>query len=525
MGNPKHALINPLSMILIFRRLGLELALPKLVLLCLLLAGNPVAGRGAVVPVAGTFSFSPLAREAYQQVFNLRFNEARQTLAEMKRREPDNLTALLVENYLDFFSVLINDDRTEYTRLLKGMEPRLSSIARGDRKSPWLLYSQAEIRLQWAILAGKYGNFLTSLSDIKQAYALLEQNRREHPDFTANLKSLGLLHAMIGNIPDEYRWSIKALGGMNGTIEQGMAELEEVLDYARQHDFVFEEETRVAYAFLQLHLENQKSVAWNTIASGKLAPEKSPLAAFALASLAMRTGRNDEAIRILEACPEGGAYHPFPYRYFLLGIAKLNRLDADAYKPLQKFVKIFRGESGIKEAYQKLAWHQLVMGNETGYRTYMRYVKSEGNDRSEPDKAALREAQRGELPDARLTRARLLFDGGYFQRAYDLLQGAGKDYPADGPSGLEYSYRLGRIAHELGKTQEAIHLYTQTIDRGAQQPLYFACNAALQLGMLYEAQGAGAKARAAYQRCLGLQPEEYAASLHAKAKAGLERVQ
>jgi len=484
---------------------------------------RPYLSEMGLCTPTSTFDFSPLARDAYQKVFSLRFVEAATALAELRRREPNNLIAPLVENHLDFLTVLVNDDRGEFERLAKNMEPRLSRIARGNRKSPWFLFSQAEIRLQWAILHGKYNAFLTSLSDIKQAYALLEQNRKEHPDFAPNLKSLGVIHAMVGAVPEEYRWTVRALSGIQGTVEQGMRELGAVLEHARQHDFVFEDETRVAVAFLQLNLKNEKNLAWKILSSGNLEPTKNPVAAFALASLAMRTGRTDEAIHLLKSCPDGGAYHPFPYRHFLLGIAKLNRLDPDADKPLQTFIKAFKGESGQKEAYQKMAWHQLVHGNESGYRSYMKLVKSTGNDRSEADKAALQEALRDEVPDARLLRARLLFDGGYYQRAYDLLRDAGAAY--SGKQALEYGYRLGRILHELGKIEQAERLYTQTIENGAKNPAYFACNAALQLGILHEEQGNTAKAKSAYQRCLDINPNEYQASLHAKAKAGLERLQ
>ena len=471
---------------------------------------------------AGTFEFSPLARDAYRKIFSLRLSEATATLAELRRREPNNLIAPLVENYHDFLMVLVNDDRAEFNRLAKNMEPRLARISRGDRKSPWYLFSQAEIRLQWAVLNGKYNAYLSSLSDIKQAYALLEQNRKEHPDFMPNLKSLGVIHALVGAVPEEFRWTVKAMSGIQGTVEQGMRELRSVLEHAGRHDFVFEDEVRVSVVFLQLNLENERSEAWSILSSGKLEPAKNPIAALAMASLAMRTGRNDEAVRLLESCPEGGAYHPFPYRYFLLGIAKLNRLDPDADKPLLAFLKKFKGESGVKEVYQKLAWHQVVQGNESGYRNYMKQVKTAGNDRSESDKAAQQEALRGEVPDTRLLRARLLFDGGYYQRAWDLLRDAGGAY--SGKQSLEYGYRLGRIAHELGKTEQAERLYAQTIESGSKDPAYFACNAALQLGILHEEQGNKAKAADAYRRCLELKPEEYRAGLHAKAKAGLERI-
>ncbi|MFN0015080.1 MAG: tetratricopeptide repeat protein [Saprospiraceae bacterium] len=476
----------------------------------------------APVIAAGTFEFSPLARDAYRKAFSLRFGEAAAALAELRKREPNNHITPLVENHLDFMTVLVNDDQAEYKRLAQNMEPRLARLARGDRKSPWYLFSQAEVRLQWAVLHGKHNAYLSGLSDIKQAYALLEQNNREHPGFAPNLKSLGIIHALVGAVPEEYRWTIRAMSGISGTVEQGMGEIREALAYAQKHDFVFEDETRVACAFLQINLANERTEAWKIISSGGLDPAKNPVATFAMASLAMRTGRNDEAVRLLEACPEGGAYHPFLYRHFLLGMAKLHRLDPDADKPLLAFLKNFKGENGIKEVYQKLAWHHLAKGDETGYLNYINMLKTKGNDRSEADKAALEEARRGEVPDVRLLRARLLFDGGYYQRAHDLLRDATGTY--SGKLALELEYRLGRIAHELGKATEAERRYEQTIEKGRKNPAHFACNAALQLGLLHEEKGSTAKAKAAFERCLELQPEDYRASLHAKAKAGLSRL-
>lgn len=472
----------------------------------------------------GYFDFSPRARTIYQQVLSLRFTEARSGLDVLRREEADNRIIGLLENYLDFLTVLVDDNRQGYESFVKRTGPRIAGIAHGDSRSPYYLYAQAEIRLQGAVLRGRYGDYWSCFNEIRKAYALLRENQRRYPGFMPNRKSLGILHTLIGNIPDEYRWGLNVLGGLSGTIEQGMAELESVLSYARRHDFVFEAETRLAYSFLLLHVENKKETAWQTLSAGAAAAQTTPLATFALANLAMRTGRNDEAIRLLETCPAGVAFHPFPYRFYLLGIAKLNRLDPDANQALETFVQTFSGESGLKEACQKLAWYQLVTGNEKGYRYWMAQVRVKGNDRSEPDKAALREARSGEMPDARLTRARLLFDGGYYARAYELLRNNAAAYTGAGKSAAEYSYRLGRIAQELGKTEEALRLYAQTMAAGAGKPWYFACNAALQMGLLYEQQNVFAKARTAFNRCLDLKPEDYAASLHARAKAGLARL-
>jgi hypothetical protein len=280
----------------------------------------------------------------------------------------------------------------------------------------------------------------------------------------------------------------------------------------------------VAYSYLQLHLNNKNETAWKTMIEGLKDHKTNPLAMFALANVGMRTGHNDEAIKLLEQMPTGTQYQPFPYRYFLLGIAKLYRLDTDANQFLQQFLNNYKGQFGIKEAYQKLAWFQVLKNDQQGYWNYIYQAKIQGITRADTDKAADREANKGEMPDIQLLKARLLFDGGYLQRAYDLIKNNETQFAKFEKTQLEYLYRMGRICHKLNKSQEAINYYSQTIEKGAQKPWYFACNAALQLGLLYEDRKEWANARAAYQRAVKIDTEEYSASLHARAKAGINRV-
>ncbi|MDX2134579.1 MAG: tetratricopeptide repeat protein [Saprospiraceae bacterium] len=470
------------------------------------------------------FSFSHTARDAYHSVISLRFEEGYQRTAHLRKEEPDNLIPVFLDNYTDFLTVLLYDNEGEYKRLSRQMDARLARVAQGDRTSPYYLYIQAEIRLQWAVAHARFNHWLVCMSDIKQAYALLLENKKRFPEFKANLKSLAIIHAMTGSVPEEFRWTLKTFGGIEGSVDQGLREIEEVLAYARTHDYVFEEEALVLYAYMQMYLNNRSDKAWAMLNSGRLNPQSSPLAAYALANLALHTGRNEEAIRLLEQCPSGKGYAPLVHRYFLLGIAKLNRLDADANKPLETFVKSYQGTINLKEAYQKLAWHHLMHGNVSGYWLHISFVKTAGSERVEGDKAALREAQTGEIPDPLLLKARLLFDGGYANRAYSLLEGKQKMFDNELRKSLEYTYRMGRITHAMGRHDEALRYYRNTFERGSEEPWYYACNAALQTGLLYEEKKQYAPAREAFQQCLRIKPREYATSLHNKAKAGLNRL-
>jgi tetratricopeptide (TPR) repeat protein len=121
-------------------------------------------------------------------------------------------------------------------------------------------------------------------------------------------------------------------------------------------------------------------------------------------------------------------------------------------------------------------------------------------------------------------KSRLLFDGGYYQQALDLLQTKKEaDYKSTADQ-LEYCYRSGRILQALFHPNEAISFYSKTIQLGKSSKFYYACNASLQLGIIYEQYKNPLKAKEFYGFCLTLKPDDYMSELHSKAKAGLARV-
>lgn len=456
----------------------------------------------------------------------LRFGEAHILLAKLKLEDPDNLVVHHIENYIDFFRLYITEDKALYKQLEANKDRRLAAIETGDESSPYYLFLQADIRLHWALVRLRFEEYLPAFTDVNRANKLLEKNQELFPDFMPNLKDLAILHAMVGTIPDGYQWSVRLLSSLKGTIDQGKKEMEKVIAYARKNpDFLFAKEAQALQAYLLLHLANEPAQAWNTIRRSQLAPSDNPLHAFVVANIAMRTGHNDEAIRILEKAPQDGMFHPLPFLEFMLGLAKLRRLDRDAGKHFEKFLEKFDGTHYVKEAYQKMAWQTLINGDPVGYRTQMLKVSQHGNSTGGGDSNAQKEADSGRTPHVDLVRARLLFDGGYAQKAYDLIAPLKLEEAKDQYLRLEYTYRMGRILQELGRPAEAIDYFEKTLTiSGDNSPFFFACNAALQIGLLYENIEDWKKAKDYFRKCLLLNPDEYATGLHQKAKAGLARI-
>ncbi len=470
---------------------------------------------------AQSYTFNKRCIEAYTYIQELRFEKGRQLLNAEKKENPDNLIPYLVENYIDFLTTYINEDQAEYKKLYPNREVRLDKLETGNASSPYYLYCQAEVMIQWAFSKLKFEEYVGAFTDVRKAYLLLEENQEKFPDFVANKKSLGMLHAIVGAIPDQYKWGVNMLG-MDGSIDQGLKELKSILDYSKTNDFIFEQEVYLYYAFVVLYLGHDASTAWNLVKD--LDTKTNLINVFCKSSVAMRTGRNDIAIQTIQSRPTGAEYAQYQYLDFMLGLAKLRKLDYSAAGDFEKFIRNYKGKNYIKEAYQKLAWLSLIKGEKDKYWENMYYVKSRGDDLIDDDKQALYEAESGKMPNVTLLKSRLLFDGGYYKDALKLLEGKSVDSFSDKKDKVEFTYRAGRIYDMAGQPDKAKGFYTATIQNGKSLPYYYAAASAYYLGNIYEQEKDYANARKYYQLCVDSSNKEYQTSLDGLAKAGLNRV-
>ena len=469
------------------------------------------------------FELNDRCRRAYDLIFALRLNEGLALLEVEKKENPGNRMPWFLENYADFFVCYIGEEEKEFKLREPKKDLRLKELHKGDSKSPYYRYTEAEIHLQWALARLKFEEYLNAFREIRKAYLLLQENQRLFPDFKPTAKSLALLHGIIGAIPDQYQWGAR-LVGLDGDIDQGMGEMRALLNWSNNNDFVFEQEALVYYTLMSLYLDNDPESAWETVNADRLTLKNNLHNHFIAASVAMRTGRNDEAIRILENAPRSKEYLSFGYMDFMLGLAKLRRLDGDAHLALERFLANFKGRNYIRECYQKLAWNALVQNRPDRYIEYMILCRQRGVSIIDDDKQAEKEAQRGAQPNALLLRTRLLFDGGYYKRALQGLEGKKMEDFSSLPEQVEFTYRAGRIYDEADLPAQAKGFYLATLQNGESLEYYFAASAALHLGYMYEEEGNYQKAAEYFRRCLKMKDHEYKNSLQSKAKAGLNRV-
>lgn len=471
--------------------------------------------------MAQHFTVNSKFEESYALLLNLEFEKADNLIKELKVDDKSNLASFYLEDLSDFLYIVVSENQVEFEKRKDHRSERLNQLSKLPNDSPYKLLAIGEVHLHWAFSKMRFGEYLSGARDINKAFHALESNVRKFPDFLPTYKSMGLLHTLIGTVPENYRWATNLMG-VDGTIEQGVLEMESVIQKSEAKKKLqnLRKETLFLLTFLHINLLNDSEALLKY--QQYLQSENGPLMDFAKASLLKELGKTDDAILVLES--SATATKLFPYLNFLLGEMRLSKMDKNADQSLIEYTKSFQGNSYLKAAYQKLAWHALLVKNDPAlYKKMMQKIDGVGNTMLDEDKAAQKEFDSAKTPQKSLLKARLQFDGGYYKNALTTLISAKTDGFTEEDQ-LEFMYRLGRIHDRLENHKEAISYYQLTIKTGAESKRYFAANSSLMLGLLQERLGNNEKAKHAFQACTSFNNTEYRNSINQKAKAGLIRL-
>ncbi|ELR73241.1 hypothetical protein C900_04752 [Fulvivirga imtechensis AK7] len=401
-----------------------------------------------------------------------------------------------------------------------GVKHRTDIIDGLKSGSPYKNFYLAEMYLQKAFVNLKFGNDWTAAWDFRQAYKLIRKNSdRQHASFIPNYKSMGLLHVMIGSVPERYQW-IMSLLGMHGTVQQGIAEIQRVAD----SDGMFSQEAKVVHYLLQAYLLNESDTAVSNFNELFQLNDKNLLFGYLYMSLLIKNSQSETALDVFNDLMElDDNYLEFNFLNYLAGEIYLQKGDyplAETY--FHDFIKNSKGENFIKDAYYKLFLTYWISNEEDKAIRAHKKAQSAGKTISEADKHASKSLSQTEYPNKMIMKLRLLTDGGFYQQAEELLE---QPFVLNSKKErVEFVYRKARLLHKSGKIKEAIGLYQETIDASGRENWYFAPNACLQLGYIYRAQNDTPWAKNYFNQVLSYKNHEYKTSLDNKAKAALEQL-
>lgn len=121
-------------------------------------------------------------------------------------------------------------------------------------------------------------------------------------------------------------------------------------------------------------------------------------------------------------------------------------------------------------------------------------------------------------------KARLAFDGGYYDKALELLSSYSENSFDQASNRAEFNYRKGRIFQKLNNLQNAIAYFERAIILSENQNWSFGASSALQLGYIYQSKNEKMKSKLNFEKAISYKKHEYKNSVDNKAKAALNEM-
>jgi len=472
------------------------------------------------------FDLNSNMSNAYSYCIDLNFSKAKYFLEMEKNINPENGFIYLNENYIDFLKIIITEDQSYFEKQKPFKNERLKKIRRNDKDSPFYLFSQAEIYIQWAFVRIKFKEYFLAAYELQKAYSLLKKNDELFPDFILNKKNIGVLKILLGSIPDEYNWILSVIG-LEGSINRGFDDLYSVLNYTENFEKynIYEDEVIFYLSFLEMNMRNIKQSRLSLLNKIEDCCLSSDLLVFCAARLSNKMGDNQRTLKILEEVKPSNNKINFYYLDYLYAMSKLYQLNfEEAENSFLRFVSNFKGDNYIKSAYHKLSIISFLTDSIDKRDFYQNKTLELGQSFIEEDKYSENQVKNRYIDDKDLIMARFLFDGGYYQRSLNILesinQPALKDYNL-----AEYYYRIARLYQKLNYSKnDILDAFYQLLDLENSYNLYYFPMSNLQIALEYEKEENDKAALMYFQKTLKYDAFDYETGIKKSAKAGLNRI-
>jgi tetratricopeptide (TPR) repeat protein len=475
-------------------------------------------------PKAADFDMNPTMQKAYSEIIKTNLVVGRTILENDKT---NNGVKVYLKSYADLIQLLIDEEKYFYEQFIDNQTSRIVYLEKLDKKSPYNRFLQAEIRIHTAFVKLKFGHDVKGSWEIIKAYKLLEANAKEFPDFLPNQKSLGLLHILIGSTPENYQWVANLLG-LEGNIKQGLAELQNVIQKDQMYGNEAQLMNYLIHAFI-LKFTPKKLADFQVFIQQH--PDNQLFTFFGITTL-MKEGKSEEALKIMDNQKFDKNHLPFPFLEYLKAEIYLQKGQFQtASKLFQSFIIKYKGFNFLKDTYYKLFLCYWLNNEEIKGIQYLEKIKSVGANIVESDKAAtkfseiyLNKKASKSIPQKVLMKARLAFDGGYYDKALDILNSYSENSFNQISDRAEFNYRKGRIFQRLNDFPQAITFFELAIVQSEKQNWSFGASSALQLGYIYQSKNERMKSKIYFKKAISYKKHEYKNSIDNKAKAALNEI-
>jgi len=457
-------------------------------------------------------------KNAWMLLMDLKIEEAKEILELEIQSNPENYYAYYLDQTCDAFALIINSNNRDYEAFVENYEQRRLIMDDNAMDSPYYLACLSEMQLQVGIFNILKGSTLSGLRKAYSSYKNTYNNLEQYPEFNQSLKLDGFFNVAISNVPPFVRWAVSFFG-VSADPVYGFKVLND--NYESQNNIKGINAESALYIILTAKINKTPELVYDFTHSLDSNISETFIHTYFRANVAYRTGKNEEALKILQGIDiQEYKYADIIYSY-LMGKILLRKLDDNAEFYLSRYLTNLEKKEYVKEMNYNLAIFNLINNNRLEYLNYCEIVRDKGKDVNERDREALYDASLDYIPDVNLVKSRLLLDGGYFDEFKVAIGSFEENRNELLPYELEYLFLKARFNTKNANMELAIYQFKKVIELGEDEDYFFASEAALRLGNIYKELRQIDLAREYYEKSVKLYKRDYYEYIEDKAMKGL----
>lgn len=449
------------------------------------------------------FIFSPTLgqNQAYEYLLNLEFERTRKHLESQTLLAPFDL---YTANLNDCTDLLLNGSSAHYQEYKKRYEERLNQLDALPNE-PIKGFVSSELRLQWAFVAGKYGDNWNAFWNLRKAIKEVENNISKYPSFEPHYRTQGLLNMILGLIPSNKKWLLN-LFNMTGDFELGYRQLKNATTISSQ----FAEESKAILALVDSYILEQATEI-------DLSTEKA-IFRYVNGLTFAKQHMAKKAIESFQSIDEELVIKPYLIgeSYFISG----------SYEKAIEMYSMFLAKPDVenyrKDALLKIGLcHWFKDSDRRQAEEFFKKAKESPKGDSEIDKNADHILERSKELNKELLMIRYALDGGNFTKAKVIIDQVQKE-DLTAIEVLEFNYRKARYFQLTNDLSQSIEYFQKVIKEGENEvEIYFIPYSYLQLGRIYESLNETLTAVMYYEKALQFKDYTYKQSIDLKARIAI----
>lgn len=418
--------------------------------------------------------------------------------------------------FVESFTSVQNQNSDSVIDLIQVLSAQISDL---PSNQPFFYVGQIDLHLFLSFLFFRQDKFLKAFREYIIANDYIKKGKNIYPDFE-HFNKYQIIHYTIKELINEQ------LGiQVNNTQNQKTKIIDNFKSLLDIENEVYARElTLINFLLLNYHFGNDLSSFIDGSQVGVNYAKLGPIESLISAEINKKLQKFDVQLSSLCQASELHFFEKLNLLRLEYANGLLNQQNDSAIYYFKQFELYQQNQQGVQYARFKSSMFYFLQSNTKWVDSLHLLISTSSHVYTNEDKQAIYEIKNAKYWTKELVKSRLLFDGGEYTKALQVLLLAKNNvHYYSKEQKLEYSYRLARIYHKLGNFDRASTFYQMAISSNLDEEFYYPAYAAYYLGNIYYDRNDKEDANYYFSKCKELNSPIYKQSVHRKASLKLNK--